>query len=256
MPRKPHDANLGTLDDVPRPILAADVVLLTVIDRRLHALAVRRSHAPAEGTWSLPGVLVGADEPLDAAAARALSDKGGVDGVFLEQLFTFGAPGRDPRARIVSVAHFALVPSSLLDAALSGERPDVRLAQVDVDWPGELGGPAGLLDEHGAPLQIAFDHAEILGRAVQRVRGKLDYSDIAFELLPESFPLRDLQQVHEAILGRSVNRDSFRRRMLQSGLVVATGARESGTTFRPAELYRHQVDLPRPHTPRTRKARP
>ena len=116
--------------------------------------------------------------------------------------------------------------------------PGLDLARLDVPWAGETGGPVHALGRDGAPLPLAFDHAEILGVAIKRIRGKLDYAPIGFELLPNSFSLRDLRLVHEGILGRGLNKDSFRRRILDRGLVVPTGERAAGVGHRPPELYR------------------
>jgi 8-oxo-dGTP diphosphatase len=138
------------------------------------------------------------------------------------------------------VAYFALLPEDRFGAALLAA-PDLILAEIAVDWPGETGGQARAIGGEGSELPLAFDHSDILGLAVKRLRGKLDYSDIAFALLPELFTLRELQQVHEAILGLSLNKPAFRRRLLDSRRLEATGRREAGTGFRPAELYRHKA---------------
>jgi 8-oxo-dGTP diphosphatase len=229
----------------PRPSVAVDVVLLTVRDGGLWTLLSRRESHPAMGRWALPGGFVGIDESLDRAAARVLADKVGLEGVFSEQLYTFGAPDRDPRTRVISVAYYALVEPSVLvragDRRWEGEGgpgPELRLLRLAIPWPGETGGPVEALDDAGDPLPLAFDHGDILGTAVKRVRGKLDYAPIGFELLPAAFSLRDLRLVHEAILGRPLNKDSFRRRILDRGLVVATGERAAGVGYRPPELYR------------------
>ena len=219
-----------------RPSLAVDVALLTIRDGALWTLVARRAAPPWKGAWALPGVFVRIDEGLDVAAARALATKVGLDDVFTEQLYTFGDPQRDPRTRVVSVAYYALVEPAALDRTASGA--DTRLARVGVPWPGETGGPVDALDADGSGLPLAFDHAGILGMAVKRIRGKLDYAPIGFEMLPEQFSLRDLRLVHEAVLGRRLNKDSFRRRVLDRGLVVPTGRRAGGVGHRPPELYR------------------
>jgi 8-oxo-dGTP diphosphatase len=221
------------------PSVAVDVVLLTVRDAGLWTLLGRRQEHPAKDLWALPGGFVGIDESLDAAAARVLTEKVGLADVFSEQLYTFGSPDRDPRTRVISVAYYALVEPDVLELA-SAARPDagLRLVRLAVPWQGEAGGPVDALDADGSALPLAFDHAEILGMAVKRIRGKLDYAPIGFELLPTAFSLRDLRIVHEAILGRALNKDSFRRRILDRGLVVATGERAAGVGHRPPELYR------------------
>ena len=215
--------------------VAVDVALLCVEEGALRVAVVRRSTHPHRGRWALPGGFVGPKESLDAAAERVLREKAGLEAVFLEQLFSFGAPARDPRTRVISVAYYALVdPARFRVAGAEG----LVLARVDVPWPGETGGPVVLVADGGEALRMAFDHADILGMAVKRIRGKLDYTPIGFQLLPPTFTLRRLQEVHETLLGRALNKDSFRRRMLASGLLEATGERESEVGHRPAELYR------------------
>lgn len=221
----------------PHPSVSVDVALLTVDEEKLKAVLIRRNEHPARGMWSLPGGFVGMKESLDEAAARVLETKVGLAGIFLEQLYTFGQPERDPRTRVITVAYYALVDSRVL----AGERLEDQNAHwvtIRVPWKGELGGPVEALDDAGKALPIAFDHAEILGLVVQRLRGKLDYAPIGFELLPPQFTLRQLQSLHETILGRTYNKDSFRRRLLSSGLIVPTGEREADVGHRPAELYR------------------
>ncbi|MCA9070011.1 MAG: NUDIX hydrolase [Planctomycetaceae bacterium] len=220
----------------PHPSVSVDVALVTVDEDQLKAVLVRRAEHPAQGKWSLPGGFVGMNESLDEAASRVLETKVGVNGIFLEQLYTFGEPHRDPRTRVITVAYYALVDAGLL----VGERFEDQNAQwvtLKIPWKGEHGGPVEALDEGGKPLPIAFDHAEILGLVVQRLRGKLNYAPIGFELLPTQFTLRQLQSLHETILGRTYNKDSFRRRLLSSGLIVPTGEREQDVGHRPAELY-------------------
>ncbi|MAG58186.1 MAG: NUDIX hydrolase [Planctomycetes bacterium] len=220
----------------PHPSVAVDVALLTADERGLRALVLRRDDHPHRGRWALPGTFVGMDEALDTAAMRALDQKGGLRGVFLEQLYTFGAPRRDPRTRVITVAYYALVDAATLDAALPASGG--ILAYLDVPWEGETGGPVSASGADRKNLRLAFDHQHILGAVVKRLRGKLDYSPIGYELLPERFTLRDLQRVHETILGRPLNKDSFRRRMLATGELESTGEREQDVRYRPAELYR------------------
>jgi 8-oxo-dGTP diphosphatase len=220
----------------PRPSVAVDLVLMTVRDGGLAVLLQQRREYPCKGDWALPGGFVGIDEDLDTAAMRVMDSKAGLSEGWLEQLYTFGTPARDPRMRIITIAYFALLPTSKLAAALAG-RPDLVLAPLDVPWAGEQGGPVAARAADASHLTLAFDHAQILGHAVKRLRGKLDYSRIAFALLPEHFTLLNLQDVHEAILGISFNKPAFRRRMLDKGWIEGTGTRESGTSYRPAELY-------------------
>ena len=226
---------VSELERYPRPSVAVDVVVLTVEDGSLFVALYRRKDPPQRGTYALPGGFMRIDESLEAAASRLMAQKVGLAGVFLEQLYTFGDVRRDPRGRVVTVAYYALVDSKRF--RLEGE-PDPISARVIVPWPGETGGPVEVVGDDGKRLQLFLDHADILGLAVKRLRGKLDYTPVGFQLLPTEFTLRQLQEIHEAVRGEPLNKDSFRRRMLASGLLEATGARESEVSYRPAELYR------------------
>lgn len=217
-----------------RPSVTVDVAVVTLLEDGLGVLLVQRDTHPFKGDWALPGGFVGTDESLEDTAARVLRDKAGLQGVFLEQLQTMGAPDRDPRTRVISVAYYALVDPAALGTPADG----TAILSLSVPWEGERGGTAIVRDADGRELALAFDHAEILGVLVKRLRGKLDYAPIGYELLPRAFTLRQLQDVHEAILGRHLNKDSFRRRILASGLITPTGKREQGVGYRPAQLYR------------------
>lgn len=225
-----------------RPSVTVDLVLMSVVDGAPAALLRRRYEHPFQGQWALPGGFVGIAEGLDGAARRLLVTEARLEDAYIEQLYTFGAPGRDPRTRVITVAYFALLPADRFAAALK-ESIDLTLAELVVSWSGEAGGPVAACSVDGEPLPLAFDHAEILGLAIKRLRGKLDYSPIAFALLGDRFTLRQLQDVHEAIRGEQLNKPAFRRRMLDRGWLEGTGEREAGTSFRPAELYRFkQID--------------
>jgi 8-oxo-dGTP diphosphatase len=219
-----------------RPSVTVDVAVLTAERNALRVALYRREDHPHKGRYALPGGFVGKDESLDEAAARVLRDKIGLEGVFLEQLYTFGAPRRDPRMRIITVAYYALLDPRRFEGA--GSARGAVAAALHVPWSGETGGPVDVKSDEGARLTLAFDHADIVGMAVKRIRGKLDYTPIGFQLLPAEFTLRALQDVHEAVRGEPVNKDSFRRRMLAGGLLEASGDREREVEHRPAELYR------------------
>ncbi len=221
-----------------RPSVAVDVALLSPFAGALHTLVLRRRDHPCKGRWALPGGFVRMDESLEGAAARALAAKAGLDGVFLEQLYTFGEPSRDPRTRIISVAYTALLPEARL-VEPQGTAEEGRVVRVLVPWEGEEGGPVRIQDAKGNLLETAFDHDLILGAAVRRLRGKLDYTPVGYELLPEAFTLLQLQKVHETVLGRRLNKDSFRRRMLATGELEPTGDSQTDVVHRPAALYRY-----------------
>lgn len=235
------------LERFPHPHLTVDVVLLTLRQGALHTLLLRRRAAPFAQQWVLPGGFVRLDETLEAAAARVLAAKPGLADVFLEQLFTFGDVARDPRGRVVSVAYYALVPA----AQFGDGSADQRLARVVVPWRDLAGGPVELHDDGDARLPVGFDHEHIVGVAVQRLRGKIDYAPVGFELLPRDFTLLQLLQVHEAVLGTAQNKDSFRRRLLASGQLQPTGRRQRDVGHRPAELFRFR----RPRDAKTKKGR-
>ncbi len=219
------------------PSVAVDVALISVVDEQLETLVLCRTEHPHRGRHALPGGFVGLRESLEAAARRVLMTKTGLDRVFVEQLYTFGDPDRDPRTRVITVAYVALVDRARFDECQRAH-PEAKVARIRVPWEGETGGPVSLEGDTGENLELAFDHADILGAAVKRLRGKLDYSPIGFQLLPDHFTLLQLMTVHEAVLGRPLNKDSFRRRMLASGLLEATGERQQDVGHRPAELYR------------------
>jgi len=231
---------LETYDDTryEKHSVAVDVVILTVREKRLHVLLHRRSNRPFQGRWALPGGFLRKGEDMAAAAEGALRRKAGVDAEYLEQLYTFGGVDRDPRTRVISVAYYALLPTS----KLSLRDDSLRFALVHVPWEGEAGGPAQARKENGESLALAFDHERILGMAVQRIRGKLDYSPIGYAMLPPHFTLRELQEVHETILDRKLNKASFRRRLLASKQLLPIGRKELSVGHRPAALYRWKED--------------
>ncbi|MEM9344606.1 MAG: NUDIX domain-containing protein [Pseudomonadota bacterium] len=218
--------------EYPRPSIAVDLAILCVSDGALRCVLMRRDDAEAVGgTWALPGGFVQEGASLDDTVARVLADKTSVTDVHFEQLATYGDPSRDPRGHVISVTHLAITTAS----ALHTLAPDLTLAEIRVDWPGETGGPAQALAPE--PLNLAFDHAAILGDTVKRLRGKLDYTPIGLAFLPPRFTLRAVQEVHEAILGMPLTKPAFRRKLLDRHALTPTGERETGGAFRPAELY-------------------
>jgi 8-oxo-dGTP diphosphatase len=170
--------------------------------------------------WALPGGQLGSDEDLDTSAMRTLDEGTGVSGVYLEQLYTFGAPQRDPRRRTIAVCYFALVPS---------ERLQLRAA-LDAEGVGWFS-----LDELPA---LAFDHAEMVQVARQRLSSKLAYSTIALQFMPERFTLSELQEVYEAILDEQMDKRNFRKRILAFDQIDETPEVRRNGSHRPARLYR------------------
>jgi ADP-ribose pyrophosphatase YjhB (NUDIX family) len=204
----------------PHPALSADTVLFTIRDERLQVLLVRQGQDPCAGAWALPGGFVEPDAHLEDCALRELREKTGVTGVYLEQLYTFGDPARDPRGRVISVAYYGLTPVSSI-----GPRSGVDSTRAA--WFG--------VDE--LPV-LAFDHREIIAKARERLRAKLDYSTIAFQFMPRKFTLPELQIVYETLLGENLDKRNFRKRIMALSLVKPTGDQRRDGRHRPAALYR------------------
>ena len=202
-----------------QPGITVDLVIFTVNEDQLKVLLLKRAEAPFSGQWSLPGGFLFVGESLEAAARRVLKEKTGVEDVYLEQLYTFGQPDRDPRARVITVGYFALIPWSNLDQPESTKVADLKWSAVD-DIP-----------------RLAFDHKEILQTAVQRLRAKVTYSNIVYGLMPENFRLSELQRMYEIILNEQLDKRNFRKRMLASGLLHETGKKHLQGAHRPAMLY-------------------
>jgi 8-oxo-dGTP diphosphatase len=204
----------------PRPALTVDIALFGLDDAGLQVLLIQRDAEPFAGQWALPGGFVRMDESVDEAARRELHEETGVHDVFLEQLYTFGAVDRDPRGRVVSVAHYALV--NLRDHRVKADT-DAR----DAAWFAADETPT-----------LAFDHADILAMAHDRLRGKVRYQPIGFELLPREFALRQLQQMYEIILDRELDKRNFRKKVLGMDLLIETDKIEQDVAHRAARLYR------------------
>ncbi len=205
-----------------RPSLTVDVVIVSLRQSALHVLLIRRAAAPFKGKWAIPGGFVEPDESLEEAARRELQEETDLSEVYVEQLYTFGEPKRDPRGRVVTVAYFALVPDGVL--ARAGDDA------VEAGWH-----PVDQLPE------LAFDHAEIMNYALQRLRYKLEYTSVGFELLPNEFTLTDLQTAYEIVLGETLDKRNFRRRILEAGILTETSRQREGEgQGRPARLYRYR----------------
>lgn len=232
-PAKTLESARSTEDEFEHPYPAVDVVLFTVHDDgALAVMLINRSEPPLG--WALPGAFVQMREDVDTTARRVLREKLGFattpDFIALRP---FGSVGRDPRRRVISLPHVALVDLDRLGRTAESRPGDVRAGLVQLD--GDL--QVTVEDE---AQKLAFDHAEMLAEAVRELRRRVELDDprVHAQLLPERFTLRKLQEVHEAILGVEVNRDSFRRRVLTSGRLVDTSEREAGVGHRPATLYR------------------
>ncbi|MGH7788975.1 MAG: NUDIX hydrolase [Candidatus Binatia bacterium] len=204
--------------------VAVDVVVFTIDAGALQALLVRVREGPYARQWAFPGGRVGARESLEQAALRELSARTGLRDIYLEQLRTFGEPGRDPQARVVSTAYFALVPGK--------DRVEASGKYDGVAWF-----PVAALP------RLAYDHDQMAGAALDRLRAKLAYTNIVYGLLPAGFTLGELQAMYEIILGRALDRRNFRKKLLATGLLKAQPGQRRGA-HRPAALYRFATRRP------------
>lgn len=203
--------------------VTVDVVIFTIQDGQLGVLLVRRGIPPFEGDWAIPGGFVLPDESVEEAARRELQEETGVSQVYLEQLFTFGKPERDPRGRVITVAYYALVSPDRRVSAGS----DAAEARW---WP------------MNALPKLGFDHAEILSYALERLRNKLEYTTVGFQLLPASFTLTELQQVYQVILGRTLDKRNFRRKIELLEILTPLKQQKRSGPSRPAQLYRFSAE--------------
>jgi 8-oxo-dGTP diphosphatase len=204
----------------PHPAVTTDIVIFTIRDKRLKLLLIRRGNEPHKGIWALPGGFLQLDEDVESGARRELAEETGISGVYLEQLYTFGAVDRDPRERVISIAYYALIAS---DKIVLQAATDAQAA----DWFSMDDLPA-----------LAFDHNKIVDKAHQRLVAKLDYSTIAFQFMSKDFTLSELQDVYEIILREEMDRRNFRKWVLALEQIEETGNTRRDGAHRPAKLYR------------------
>jgi len=254
--------------EFPRPSVTVDNVIFTVAviregnyrklaEKELRVLLIQRGGHPFIGQWALPGGFVRPDETVGEAANRELAEETSIHGGYLEQLYTFSAPGRDPRTWVISCAHMALIDNERINLKAGSDADDARwfiiktentvehvkllLTNEDINLSAIV-----MSKSNGKDLQIiennglAFDHAEILVCAINRLRSKLEYTDLAFSLMPEKFTLTELQQVYEAILGKLLFKAAFRRKII--GLVQETGQYTNDKGHRPAKMYTRKTE--------------
>jgi 8-oxo-dGTP diphosphatase len=207
-----------------RPSVTVDVVIFTLISQELHVLLVQRRRWPYEGYWAIPGGFINMDESLEDAARRELAEETGVRDVYLEQLYTFGDVGRDPRTRVISVGYIAVVRADAQKIRASEETTDVRWFPV-----------------RALPERLAFDHDQILAYAIGRLRSKLEYTTLAFQLLPEVFSILELKHIYEQILGEKLDKGNFYRKIKESDLLEETPLTREGRG-RPTRLWRFRRD--------------
>ncbi|MCF6313567.1 MAG: NUDIX hydrolase [Verrucomicrobiales bacterium] len=203
-----------------RPALTTDCVVFGLDEDDLKILLIQRDIAPFEGEWALPGGFIRVGESLDDCARRELEEETGLKNIFLEQLYSYGEPDRDPREHVVTIAYYSLV--NLIEHA-----PQAATDARNAAW--------FALDD--LP-ELAFDHDLILAKALERLRGKVRYQPIGFELLPEKFTLSQLQSLYEIILESKIDKRNFRKKVIKLGILIETGEVEQDVAHRAARLYR------------------
>ncbi len=206
--------------EFPRAALTVDCVVFGMDEEDLKVLLIQRGLPPFEGRWALPGGFVHLDETLEDAARRELREETGLQRVYLEQLYTIGSIDRDPRERVVTVAYYALVKLSDHRVAAATDAREAAWFAID-DLP-----------------DLAFDHDKILAMAHERLRGKVRYQPIGFELLPEKFALRHLQHLYEVVLDRPLDKRNFRKKILSMDILVELDEVETDVAHRAARLYK------------------
>lgn len=206
--------------EYPRPSVTVDCVVFGVDESTLKILLIERDVEPFRGQWALPGGFVRLEEDLETAARRELAEETGVTKLYLEQLYTFGGVERDPRGRVITVSYYALV-------RLAEHRVKAATDARDAAWVA--------IDDLPA---LAFDHRRIVEVARERLRGKVRYEPIGFELLPHKFTLTQLQTLYEIVLERSLDKRNFRKKILGMDLLVELEEFEEGVAHRAARLYR------------------
>lgn len=209
---------MDKLTDYRQPSVTADVIIFSIIASDLKVLLVKRKNPPFEGKWAIPGGFVRIGESLEDAAKRELSEETNVKNIYLEQLYTFGGVNRDPRGRVITVAYFALASARDMQIKAS---TDVS----EVNWHSVYTLP-----------ELAFDHRRILDYALQRLRYKLEYSTVCFQLLPKKFTLTELQAAYEIIFNKKLDKRNFRKKILSLGIISESG-KTAGKAHRPAKLY-------------------
>jgi 8-oxo-dGTP diphosphatase len=217
--RQPGQANTP-LANVETPLVTVDIVVFTIVDRSIEVLLFERKTEPYAGHWSIPGGFINQGETLEQAAARWLRAKTTVENIYLEQLYAFGGPGRDPRARVITVAYYALVSHEKLT-------PEGRHNPSDgTQWFSIDNLPS-----------LAFDHNLIVAGALKRLKERLNSSAIAFQLLGDKFTLTELQRVYELVLNKTLDKRNFRKKMLAAGILEEIGETKMEGYHRPAQLY-------------------
>ncbi len=205
--------------EYPRPSLTVDCVIFGLDNESLKVLLIERLHDPFANTWALPGGFVDMDETIERAAQRELEEETGIPDMFMEQLYTFGGVDRDPRGRVVSVAYYSLVNLSDCKVVAGSDARQAKWFAVD-NLP-----------------KLAFDHDKIMETAINRIKNKVRYQPIGFELLPEKFTITQLQSLYEMVLGRILDKRNFRKKFLKMNLLQELDAQQN-VPHRAAKFYK------------------
>lgn len=206
--------------------LTTDIVIFTIEDEQLKVLLIKRANKPFKDQWALPGGFLFKEEEPEKAARRVLKDKAGIEDVYLEQLYTFGGSGRDPRGNVITVSYFALASKDKINIQKSDkiQTPTFRSVKKLPD--------------------TAFDHNRIITYALKRLRSKLEYTNAVYSLLPQYFTFNQLQKAYEVILGRKLDKRNFRKKFMLLGLIKPTKKILKGERQRPAKLYAFKFHKP------------
>lgn len=205
-----------------RPSVTVDVVIFSLHKEDLRVLLIQRKYEPYQGAWAIPGGFVHMGESLEEAARRELMEETAVSNVYLEQLFTFGDPNRDPRTRVITIAYIALIPHDAI-------QPQAGDDAAEAAWHSMSSLP-----------DLAFDHQGIIDYALTRLRYKLEYTTVGFELLPDQFTLSELQQAYELILGETLDKRNFRSKIISANILEESGKMKQEGKGRPARLYQYR----------------
>lgn len=200
--------------------VSIDNVVFGYSKGKLHLLLIKREKEPFKDRWALPGGLLDTASTAKNKAIEILKTKAGVNIDFLEQLYTFDEMERDPRSRTISLSYFAFVNTNHYEISVESKSNDAK-------WFSLTNLP-----------KLAFDHSKIISKAIERIQNKIEYHPLGFELLPEEFTLSELQELYQVILGRELDKRNFRKKILSTGIVVATGKKKIGGRNRQPELYR------------------
>jgi len=212
------------LSDFKQPSVTTDLVIFTIKDNSLKVLLVKRDAEPFKGSWALPGGFVRIDESLEDAAKRELEEETGVKDVYLEQLFSFGNPKRDPRGRVITITYMALVNSGNIKLKATTDVSDAKWFSIK------------------KIPQLAFDHKKILNYALQRLKWKLEYTTVAFSLLPKRFTMNHVQKIYEIVFNKKFDKRNFNKKILSLDILKEEGINKD-VSYRPPMLYSLKKNL-------------